>query len=203
MIGLYDILEDFGTTQTGPISGDSIEVIESRRLDAFEEGYKAGWDDAVSAHDQSKKKLSLELTQNLMDLSFTYNEAYAQLTKSLRPLFTEIVGKLLPEIMRKTIGLRVSEELQRLASGVLNGEATILVAPENYDNVSAILEMQHDAPTSIKEDDSLNDGQVQLALADEEVEIDLANVITEMSALIDAYHHDLNEGPTHDRQQAI
>lgn len=50
MTSLSSYLEDFGTPVIGggPASV-SDETLETERLEAFDKGYRAGWDDAIKA----------------------------------------------------------------------------------------------------------------------------------------------------------
>ena len=90
-MSLLHLLEDFGGTRgaAGSHPAPNDEEIETRRLAAFEEGYQAGWDDALHAHTQDRMRLTSDLAQNLLDMSFTYNEAYTHLFRELRPLLIE------------------------------------------------------------------------------------------------------------------
>ena len=67
------------------------------QLDAFEEGYRAGWDDAIKAQSDDRTRIS-EFAQNLQDLSFTYHEAYSHAINAMTPLLEDIVRSVLPKI---------------------------------------------------------------------------------------------------------
>ena len=85
------------------------ELTEDLKLQAFEAGYQAGWDDASKAHADGKEKTSAEFAQNLLDMSFTYHEALAKLTVSLEPLMKKVVEKLLPETVRMALSAHILE----------------------------------------------------------------------------------------------
>ncbi|MCJ7871017.1 ABC transporter ATP-binding protein [Marinovum sp. 2_MG-2023] len=199
------LLEDFGGTRaaaTTPVLQDD-EEIETRRLAAFEEGYQAGWDDAVQAHAKDKIRLTSDLAQNLLDLSFTYNEAYSHLLREMRPLLIEIIDKLLPEVMRRSIGPRIVEELQNAASENLACDAHILVHPGLVETVESLIEREDSFPVLIRGDVKMAEGQAQLSLADREIEINLDDVISEISAALDAFTLDLQKEDSHGRQHAV
>ncbi|MDA7965210.1 MAG: ABC transporter ATP-binding protein, partial [Ruegeria sp.] len=69
-MSIAHLLEDF-TVQTGAGALHMLddEALEEQRLAAFENGYGAGWDDAVQAQDQARGQLSAELSGALSDLS--------------------------------------------------------------------------------------------------------------------------------------
>ncbi|WP_323763771.1 ABC transporter ATP-binding protein [Marinovum sp.] len=199
------LLEDFGGARRGTLADTTMdeEEIETRRLAAFEEGYQAGWDDAVQAHTKDKLRITSDLAQNLLDMSFTYNEAYSHLFRELRPLLVEIVDKLLPRMLRRSIGPRIVEELQSAAADGLRGEAHILVNPEVVETVAALVEHDGAFPVSIRGDATLAEGQAQLSLSDREIEINLDEMIAEISAALDAFTHDLQKEDLDERKQAV
>ena len=105
MTSLALYLEDFGT----PISGQtaaviSVEMLETERLESFDKGYRAGWDDAIKAKSDEGAQFADGVAQSLQDLSFTYHEVHAQILSNLGPLFEEILQKLLPLLARETLG---------------------------------------------------------------------------------------------------
>lgn len=205
-MSITHLLEDFGgpRMQAAPnIPAPDEEELETRRLAAFEEGYQAGWDDAVQAHTKDKLRITSDLAQNLLDMSFTYNEAYTHLFRDLRPLLKEIVDKLLPRTMRGVIGPRIVEELQKAATGNLSSEAHILVNPGLVELVESLIEREESFPVSVRGDSRLAEGQAQLSLSDREVEINLDEIIAEISAALDAFTHDLQKEEPNERNQVL
>jgi len=204
-MSLLHLLEDFGGTRgaAGSHPAPNDEEIETRRLAAFEEGYQAGWDDALHAHTQDRMRLTSDLAQNLLDMSFTYNEAYTHLFRELRPLLVEIVDKLLPRMLRHSIGPRIVEELQAAATDTLRGEAHILVNPDVAETVAALVAQDGAFPVSIRGDAALTEGQAQLSLPDREIEINLDQMIAEISSALEAFTHDLQKEDPDDRKHAV
>lgn len=205
-MSITHLLEDFGgprpqAVPTMPVPDE--EELETRRLAAFEEGYQAGWDDAVQAHTKDKLRITSDLAQNLLDMSFTYNEAYTHLFRDLRPLLKDIVDKLLPRTMRGVVGPRIVEELQTAATGNLSSEAHILVNPDLVELVESLIEREDSFPVSVRGDARLAEGQAQLSLADREIEINLDETIAEISAALDAFTHDLQKEEPNERNQAL
>lgn len=203
MTPLADLLEDFGTTTTEPRGSISAEDLETLRLDSFEQGYKAGWDDAVQAQSDDQRNISSVFAQNLLDLSFTYNEAYAHMIKGLKPLLTDITTKILPELMHATIGHRVSEELLRcVANSDGLAEVVIHTPEENTAAVETLLEQDFSFPVSVRPDPSLAPGQVHLSFDNKEIELNFNELIAEFTAAIEAFTHELSPGENHERRDA-
>ena len=64
MTGLAAILEDFGSI--GPAASAvslSEETLESERLESFDKGYRAGWDDAIKARSDDASEASSGLAE--------------------------------------------------------------------------------------------------------------------------------------------
>lgn len=74
--------------------------MEETRQHAYEAGYKAGWEDASSAHAAGQAELRAEVARNLQAMSFTYHEARGQILRAIEPLLTDIAASLLPEVAR-------------------------------------------------------------------------------------------------------
>ena len=108
-MAIAHLLEDFSPplAEDGPAKMMSAVALEDQRLLSFEQGYSAGWDDAISAQTQGQKQASLALARTLEDASFTYHEALSQFSSSVEPLFTALFERVLPKIMHETVGGRL------------------------------------------------------------------------------------------------
>jgi flagellar biosynthesis/type III secretory pathway protein FliH len=105
---------DFGCSPLTEIEEDS-EALENVKLESFESGYQAGWEDAVKAHSDGTQKAISELGQRLEDMSFTYHEVYAKLTLALKPLMVNIILKLLPTIAEQSLHVHILQEVKRVS----------------------------------------------------------------------------------------
>lgn len=174
------ILEDFGTPRAGStVSAPpalSEEEIETIRLDGYESGYQAGWDDASKAMKEDQSAFSAEFARNLQDLSFTYHEAHAAVLSAIQPLLTGIIDKVVPDAARETLGLRLKEELEALVKRKSTQRVEIVVAPANVERVQDLTMQDFGFPLAVLPDDTLGEGQVFLRIGEEETEIDLAAV---------------------------
>jgi flagellar biosynthesis/type III secretory pathway protein FliH len=172
------ILEDFGTPHLPTAPAMSDEELETIRLEAFENGYKAGWDDAAKALREEQSHITSDLARNLQDLSFTYTEAHSAVLAAIRPLMGDIIDKVVPELARETLGLRIKDELEQLAKRKASQRVEILVSPENLVTTEGLMSQDFGFPLAVVADDTLSEGQVFLRFDDEETEIDL-NAVTE------------------------
>ncbi len=191
MTVLATFLEDFGSALSPAARvSHSEETLETERLEAFDKGYRAGWDDAIKAKSEESDRVSDALAQNLQDLSFTYHEAHAQVLSNLTPLFDEILQKLLPTIVRDTLGAHVSEHLTRAARELGAVSVEVVVAPGAGDDVSEWVNTAgHSFPISIKESGSVGPGEAELRLGGKEIAIDLTGLTTQISQAVRAAVH--------------
>ncbi len=169
-------------------SGESVTLsqgaIEDTRLAAFEQGYAAGWDDAVAAQDQGTARLRADLARNLEDLSFTYAEAHRHVLGALEPLLRDMVGKVLPAMARDTLGLIVIEQLLPVARDLAGAPIEVVVCPASRLLVEPLIAATGIVPLIVCDEPTLGEGQVHLRFADRERRIDLDGVIAAIGAAV-------------------
>lgn len=177
-MSISHLLEDFGSSSFQSQSGGTTEVLkEEQRLEAFEQGYKAGWDDANKAQSDSASQISTEFARNLQDLSFTYHEAFSHVMKAMNPLLQQIVEAVLPAMAQQTLGARVVEQLLNMARTHGEQPASITVSPANLAAMESILEQEMPFPVQVTEDSSMGEGQVELRFGQTEQEIEMDEVL--------------------------
>ncbi len=176
-MSISHLLEDFGAYARGtPISLTDVSL-EEQRLEAFEKGYQAGWDDSVKAQADDSRHITADFARNLQDLSFTYHEAHAAAMNSLEPLLRQMVEVVLPKVARETLGARLTEVLGDLAKTQGTGPIELVTATANVTALEGILSDDPAMPMTIIEEESLADGQVFIRFGNTEHEIDLTQVL--------------------------
>lgn len=189
-------LEDFGVSnkqnrqceqvvmesvvQKGP---DPAEI-EANRMAAYEQGYKAGWDDAVQSQSDDQSRIGVDFARNLQDLGFTFHEAKSHMMKSLEPLLTEVVSKVLPQLVSETLSQTILEELLPFAEEVSDVSVQIVVAPSGRAAIEALIDTSLTIPLEIIEEPSLADGQVYLRMGELEKKIDMNGAIERIGTAI-------------------
>lgn len=199
MTGMTMFLEDFGTPP-GAVSqaNFSDELLETERLEAFDKGYRAGWDDAIKAKLQDSANLTDGFAQALQDLSFTYHEAHAQILSNLTPLFNEILEKMLPSLARETLGAHISDQLSQLARDTGAVGIEIAVAPGAGEQVSQLVaEAASGLPITVNEVETVADGQAELRLGAKEVSVDLKGVAEQIGEAVHAVLFDQSKDRAH------
>lgn len=173
-------------TRSGPSDADLQRAAEEARSQGYETGYKAGWDDAVKAEEDTRMRVGAELARNLQDLGFTFHEARAHVIKALEPLLAEMTDKVLPELVSQSLGHSIIEELIPMAEACADTPVEIVICPENRASVEALVEASLPLQVVFVEEPSLSDGQVFLRLGTKERKIDLDGAITKFRGAISA-----------------
>ena len=152
-------LEEFGSQQ---IPRDDIH--EEVRLEAFDKGYAAGWDDATAAAERDAAASDQAVRARLEELGFTYHEARAHVMRSLTPLLHAIATTALPRIVRDTLGARLVEVGEDLAQDAAGGPITILTRTETREAVETALADTAAFPFHVETDDDLAEGHIRMSL---------------------------------------
>lgn len=198
MSGLAAFLEDFGSVipgylavQAAPVEAGITEAdLEGQKLEAFEKGYRAGWDDAVKAQSDDRSRISSAFGQHLQDLSFSYHEAYSQVMNAVTPLLDEMVASLLPQIARETLGHHIVEQLQVMSREIGAMEVVIAVNPKRVDAITPLLDRDVGFPILIAPDDTLAEEQADIRFGQTERQIDLSDLITSVAEAVEGFAHD-------------
>ena len=171
-------------------AGLSELAFEEEKLEAFERGYQAGWDDSVKAQSDETVRVTSDFTNNLRELSFTYHEAHSHVLKSLKPLIENIVHSVLPRVAGKSLAAQIAEQVGEVASSETGG-VEIAVAPANVVAVQAMLPDQPGYPLAVRADAAIGEGQAFLNFGDQERLIDYDEVLTGVTSAIDAFFNEL------------
>ncbi|MCL7466470.1 flagellar biosynthesis protein [Phaeovulum sp. NW3] len=181
-------LETFEPEEPAPESFalDPAEL-EELKLTAFEQGYAAGWDDAIAAQDAEAAKLRAELGRNLQELAFTYHEARGHVLRALEPLLRDMATKVLPALARDNTARIVLEHLVPVAEELASAPVKVVAHPASLAQIKELLLREADFPLDFAEEPSLGEAQVYLRFRDSELRIDLDGVVEAIRAAISAY----------------
>ncbi|MFZ7091162.1 ABC transporter ATP-binding protein [Primorskyibacter sp. 2E233] len=195
MTALRRMFEDFGnaTPASAPVEV-SVEFneadLEGQRLEAFENGFKAGWDDAIKAQADDKTRISSAFGQHMQDLSFTYHEACSQVLNAMTPLLNEMVNVLLPGMARATIGAHVVEKIQELSREIGTLEVQIAVSPVNVEAVAGLLDVDFGFLVRVIEDSTLAEEQADIRFGRTEKQIDLGDLVNSVAEAVQGFAHE-------------
>lgn len=181
-------LDDFGQSKpTSVAAAQGVALSEDARLAAYEEGYKAGWDDAVRAESDSHKRIGADLRKNLEDLSFTFTEARQHILTNLSPLMTLIAEKLLPDMAQQAFAQNVLDRVMAEAEAASGSPVALVLNPANRTAVEALLPSDASFPVQIQEDPQLGPGQAFLRGGQGETVIDIDAVQSALQSAFDAF----------------
>jgi len=162
---------------------DQVEL-EDSKLASYDQGYSAGWEDAVAAHSVEQGQLRTDLARHLQALGFTYQEARMHVLKSLEPLLLEIVGRLLPDLARETLAPVVLEALLPMAEGMADAPITLVMNPVARPAIEMLLSQASGLPLVLQDEPTLGEGQVYLRLGTAETQVDLDSAIADITAAV-------------------
>jgi flagellar assembly protein FliH len=163
------------------------EALEEARLAAFDQGFKAGWEDCEEAAKEAAQAARGALLRHLQEMSFGYHEAHGHLLAALRPVFTAMVDRILPAAARQTLGPQVVEALMPLAQARLESPVRLYVHPESRLALEEFLSSAVCPPFETVEDAALPPGAVRLAAGETETLVD-PDSVTEAIREIVARH---------------
>lgn len=195
------ILEDF-TVEIA--SQESVKLmsdvaIEDQRLASFEQGYTAGWDDAIDAQSKDQTRLTGKLAQNLQDVSFTYHEALSQMLRSVEPVFQAITESILPEVLQDTLVPLIVGKLTEMARKQAEQPVELVVPIGVGAALRPILAQEFSVPVLLREDSKLSDGQAQLRVGTTEQEVDSLDLLQNIRSAVEAFNYTLTRESTHEQ----
>jgi len=184
---VFDLPDATSTRSTVVVDTSALEDI---RMQAYEQGYTAGWDDAAATQTDDQTRIKTDFARNLQSLGFTFQEARMHVLRAIQPLLQQIVSRLLPEMARETLASIALETLMPLADEMADAPVTVVLNPASRHAVEELLEQATGLPLIVIEEPTLGEGQVYLRMGDTETRIDLDRATADIaSAVRDFFDH--------------
>ena len=162
-------------------------VVEEAKVASFEQGYSAGWEDAVAAQNGDQNRIRADLARNLQSLAFTFQDARSHVLQSIRPLILEMVERLLPEVAREALAPTVLDTLTPMAEELADAPLTLVLNPAVRGEVEDLVTRATGLPMVIEEEPSLPEGQVYIRFGPTETKVDLSQVTADIAAAVRAF----------------
>ena len=162
-------------------------AVAEAKIASFEQGYSAGWDDAVAAQQGDQTRIRADLARNLQSLSFTFQDARSHVLQAIRPLILEMVNRLLPEVARETLAPTVLDAVTPLADTLADAPLTLVLNPAVRGQVEDLLAQATGLPMVIDEEPTMPEGQVYIRFGTTETKVDLAQVTTDIAIAVRAF----------------
>lgn len=161
-----------------------VSAVEDVRLQAYETGYSAGWEDAVAATRDDQTRISTELANNLQKLAFTFQEARSHVLKSVQPLVTQLSTRLLPELAQEVLAPVVLDTLMPLIDTLADAPIRVVLNPASRPAVERLLSQAAGIPLIVEEEATLGEGQVYLRFGDVEHHVDLDKAVADIARAV-------------------
>ena len=191
MINLEEFENTPNTALAAPVNRITHEDLDAQVSAAYEQGYTAGFEDAVRQEGEARQHITAELARNLQDLGFTFHEARIHVLRGLEPLLDAIAEAFLPALAAEAVGPVLREEIMTMAEHAADREVLLLVPVGQEDVVTTILEGQATLPIRIVEEPSLGPGQALLRTDKLERAVDLDDLVTKVRAAIQGLYTQL------------
>lgn len=188
---------------TIPAEGQTVVMeateIEEVRLQSYDNGYAAGWEDAVAAAAKEQDRISSEVANNLQRLAFTFQEVRAHVLKSVQPVVTQLATQLLPQLAQDVLAPVVLDTVMPLIDELADTPIKVVLNPSSRAAVERLLSQAAGLPLLIEEEPSLGEGQVYLRMGDTEHRIDLDQAVRDITTAVHDFF-DYSERDTRDGQ---
>ncbi len=166
---------------------------EKLQADAYAEGYAAGLAAARQEADADAARLNDALADHFLGLSFTYNEARAQMAETLRPLLETMVARLLPEVARVGLPGLIAEAIAPHIEEGAAGPLLVALHPARRPAVERGLRLPEGIDLQLVEDPSLGPDEARIAFAQAECRVDPDSAIADMRAQLNEFYHSEDE----------
>lgn len=174
---------DAGTSADGVVELTQAGF-ETAKLEAYERGYSAGWEDCAKGHEDDLSQIRAELSQALGDAGFTTLEARQAVLRALAPVFDAVTDVMVPELARAGLGVRLREVLEEMARSVTQPRLTVRAAPVHVPMIEEIALSQPALTVIVEADAQYGPGQISLTHETAETSLDLDAVAKGIRAAI-------------------
>lgn len=189
------LLESFDEGESAQPERQDV-LAQEQWLEAFEKGYKDGWEDAERTLSQRQGQVSEAFAQNLMDLSFTLNEARVAVRRDLSALLKGVLDSVLPQSLVHFLGPQILAELDALANAQAASEFEVVVAPEQKATVERAFSSVSVPSLRIVGSHDQKHDTAMIRFGRSECEVDLAAALEDVARMIETYfdeHQDAEE----------
>lgn len=176
------VLESFDgagndTAGNAHVPEQDAEEVEKLRLEAYEAGYRSGWDDCAASAQEDLARVGAELERNISDLGFTYYEARNQMMAEVKALLGELFGELLPGLARHALQERIIDDIGEALDAALEVPVELTVSPNVSATIEGLLPNAAALPLRLVQDESLADDQAFMRFGETETSYDFGALV--------------------------
>lgn len=163
---------------------DAQQVAKLRET-AYEQGYAAGWQDALE-HMRNEDALRRIASEDaLQGISFSYHEAHGALQQGFIALLRAMLDRLLPEAARLSMVGHFDTELRALVARTTHRPIRIRCAPSSVEKLAPLITKVSSVEIELVAEPSFTEAQVSLSLDAQERIIDLDNMLDALRDSLD------------------
>ncbi len=161
---------------------DAHQAVRMRET-AFEEGYAAGWQDALEhmRNEDALRRIGAE--EALQQISFSYAEAHQALSEAFLSLTGAMLSKVLPQATAMALPERVATELADLVDRHTHCAVRIACAPAARAMLEPLAAARPDVQITFHPEPSFSDAQVALRMGAQEREINFDALLDALRAV--------------------
>lgn len=164
------------------------EDLEDTRLAAFEQGYKAGWDDAAATQSDDAVQQRATVARAIAALEAHRDEARRHVLSALRPLIEGMVSVVLPALAREALPALIADAVIPYAELATDVPVDLVLNPASASAAEAVLLEAGGGPAlRIVEDPAVGEGQAYLRHGASETRIDLDGALARMAFVFSDY----------------
>jgi flagellar assembly protein FliH len=186
-MSIAHLLHDFGALSQGKPVAITDVSLEEERLEAFEKGYQAGWDDCVKSQVEDGRRITADLVQNLQDIGFTYEEVHGEIMGAMQRLLQQITQTVLPPLSHAMLVPQVTEILHDLLETNGRQPVQLTAGPADLAILRRLSAEMPDLACTLTEDQTLASGQVLLRLGESERALDMPDVLLRIEHAVSGF----------------
>lgn len=192
------LYEDFGAKKPRKQSSEHAPGPEREEdvLASFEDGYQAGWDDAIKAEKSTRAAVINEFADSLSEMAFSYHDARSALAHGMETFLQPVLAEIIPLIARSSLPGLVVEKLKELIQVSTERPIEIVVSPDRMVAFREAFEESLTEPFVIVPDESLEPDKVFVRLGDIERSFELDNWLDEIRDIIDTHLRNCKKDPS-------
>ena len=183
-------LEDFGARGQAPGMA-SVDHANDR----FDDGYNAGWDDAMAQVEAEQSRVAAQLAERLTGLERDQRAAMTTALMTLEPALRDVFDKLLPSTVERAFLPILLEEVEAVLDAGTEC-LTLVVAPEDAAPVARLLERGGIAAerVTVTPEPALSMSQALIRWTGQERQIDLEGVLTALDDALETFLATMDRG---------
>jgi flagellar assembly protein FliH len=191
---VFESAED-GDRPTFVLNG---EDLEDTRLAAFEQGYKAGWDDAAATQTDDAVQQRAIVARAIAALEADQAEARRHVLAALRPLIEGMVSVVLPVAAREALPALIADAVIPYAELSTDVPVDLVLNPSLAAAAEAVLLEAAGAPAlRIVEDPAVGEGQAFLRHGASETRIDTDAALARIASVFVDYYAQSRKDQSH------